>query len=292
MRAEHEIFEALVAWACSDDNVRAAILTGSRADPDRTTDFLSDYDVAAYVTDVELFRESDEWLDAFGRIMARWPHRPRGTVRDDGITRLALFRDGVRIDFQILPVGALPATIGDVGFRVLVDKDGLAERLSPLPASARAVARPTEDEYEMLVHEFWWNAHYVPKTLWRDELPFAASMMSEAVRGYLRTALEWFVVVEHEGPVDTGVRGRWLKRYLDKETWSAYEATFSGADLDAQWDAFSHAVALFRRLAQAVGARLGYRYPEEVDREMTDYFERIRAHPRMDEAPRAPGEAA
>jgi len=283
VRADGDVLHVLTEWARSDDNVRAALLTGSRADPDRRIDFLSDYDVEVYVTDVDPFGRSDESLEAFGRIMARWPHRPRGTLRDDGITRLVLFRDGVRIDFQILPVAALPVTIGDVAFRVLVDKDGLAERLSPLPASARAVARPTEDEYETLVYEFWWNAHYVPKALWRDELPFAASMMSEAVRDrYLRTVLEWFVAVQSGGPVNLGVRGRWLKRHLDEETWAAYEATFSGADVTAQWEAFFRAVDLFRWLAQAVGERLGYRYPEQIDREMSDYFERIRAHPRAD----------
>ena len=37
------------------------------------------------------------------------------------------------------------------------------------------------------------------------------------------------------------------------------------------------AVVLFRKLAKIVGKALGYEYPSEVDREMTEYYSRIRS---------------
>jgi aminoglycoside 6-adenylyltransferase len=52
------------------------------------------------VSDIEPFLEGDEWLEAFGSVMVRWPLRPRSTFDENWLTRLVLFNDGVRIDFQ------------------------------------------------------------------------------------------------------------------------------------------------------------------------------------------------
>ncbi len=76
--------------------------------------------------------------------------------------------------------------------------------------------------------------------------------------------------------MNTGLGGRWFKRYLDDETWSEYESTFARADIEENWQAFFTAVALFRKLAKIVGSSLGYEYPAQLDREMTDYYSRIR----------------
>ncbi len=138
--------------------------------------------------------------------------------------------------------------------------------------------KPIRDEYEVLVNEFWWNAHYVPKYLRRDELPFAASMLGQAVRDeYLHTVLEWAIGLQNDWSVNTGVRGRYFKRYLDAQTWREYESTFAGAAIEEQWEAFFNAVALFRRIAKLVGDSLGYPYPGTVDREMTEYYRWIRS---------------
>ena len=98
----------------------------------------------------------------------------------------------------------------------------------------------------------------MPKYLWRDELPFAASMLGQAVRDeYLQTVIEWSIGLQSDWSVDTGVRGRKFKRYLDAETWVQYESTFAGADIEENWTAFFNAVALFRRMAEAIGESLG-----------------------------------
>ena len=72
MRTEQEVLTQFDKWARGNDQVRAAVLTSSRANPERETDFLSDYDIELYVADLESFRRDDEWLSAFGPIMVRW----------------------------------------------------------------------------------------------------------------------------------------------------------------------------------------------------------------------------
>lgn len=277
MRTEEEVLTQFDTWAQKDDQIRAAVLTSSRVSPERETDFLSDYDIELYVADLDPFRRDDQWLSAFGPILVRWPLRPRSTFSEEWLTRLVLFRDGVRIDFQISDRQVIEPDAYENGYRVLLDKDGLTAGLREPTYSKYYVRRPSQEEYDTLIHEFWWNATYVPKYLWRDELPFAASMMGQAVHDkYLRTIIEWLIGLEHDWSVNTGVCGRRFKRYLDAETWSEYTSTFAGADTEENWQAFFRAVELFGKLATIVGRSLGYSYPAQLHQDMVEYYRRIR----------------
>jgi aminoglycoside 6-adenylyltransferase len=285
LRTEEEVLTQFDEWAQGNDLVRAAVLTSSRVDPKGTSDFLSDYDIELYVADLGPFRENDSWLSAFGPIMVRWPLRPRSTFDDKWITRLVLFKDGVRIDFQITDQTTIEPDAYDNGYRVLIDRDNLTVGLNAPTFSEYIIKRPSREEYDTLVHEFWWNATYVPKHLWRDELPFAKSMLGQTVRDkYLRTVIEWFIGLQHAWSVNTGLCGKWFKRYLDAETWSEFESTYAGAGIEENWQAFFKAIFLFRKLGKSVGSSLGYDYPTQLDQEMTDYYSSIRNTKRSTDA--------
>lgn len=265
-------------WSRQNELVRAAILTSSRANPERETDILSDYDIELFVKDIEPFRQSDAWLYNFGNVMVRWPFTPRSGEPCAEITRLVIFSDAVRIDFQIHRAAEVAPDAYDDDYKVLLDKDGLLSLLRPPTHTEHLVMKPTREQYETLVNEFWWNAHYVPKYLWRDELPFAAGMLGQSVRDeYLHTMIRWFIGLQNDWSVNTGVCGRKFKRYLDDQTWQEYESTFARAAIQEQWHAFFNSVNLFRRLAMLVGDSLGYEYPEKVDREMTGYYRWIQS---------------
>ncbi len=114
---------------------------------------------------------------------------------------------------------------------------------------------------------------YVPKYLWRDELPFAKRMMGQSVQNkYQRTIIEWYIGLRNNWLVNTGANGRKFKQYLNPETWLEYESTFTGADIEENWQAFFNAVSLFGRLAGIVGRGLGYNYPADLEKEMTDFY--------------------
>ena len=292
LRTQEQVLNELDGWARGNDLVRAAILTSTRASPERETDFLSDYDIELYVDDVEPFRNDDLWSTHFGHIMVRWPLRPRSGAEGVDVTRLVLFNDGVRIDFQVLHKDRIAGRVYDDDYKILIDKDGLTTDLGPPIVSQHLVRRPSREEYETLVNDFWWNAHYVPKHLWRDELPLAASMLGQTVRGeHLRTVIDWSIGLRHDWAVNTGICGKTFKKYLDDETWSEYESTFARAGIEEHWQAFFNAVALFRRLAKLVGKSLGYEYPEQVDRDMTEYYLRIRSCKKGNGDPSAAGDA-
>ncbi len=277
MRTEQEVLSCLTAWAENNDLVRAAVLTSSRVSPDASIDFLSDYDIELYVNDLKLFKESDQWLDVFGPIMVRWPYKPRSTLSPEWITRLILFKDGVRIDFQITDKLELESTAYDNGYRILVDKDGILEHLAEPTYLQYIINKPGSEEYQTLVHEFWWDAFYVPKYLWRDELPFAKYMLDNIIRySFLHRMIEWYIGMKNDWSVSAGLCGKKFKQYLEHKTWGELESTYAGAGIEENWTAFFNTLNLFRKIAKQVGQSLDYNYPDRLDQEVTQYCLKIK----------------
>ena len=276
MRTESEILTYFDDWAREHDLVRAAVLTSSRVHPDAAIDFLSDYDIELYVSDIEPFLKDDAWLEPFGPILVRWPATPRPTGDEAWITRLVLFRDGVRIDFQITAKTEIEPNAYRNGYRVLLDKDGLTQGLHPPTHDEFVIRPPSRETFETRAREFWWDATYVPKYLYRDELPFAKYMLDHILRHhFLHPMVEWTIGFRTEWKANTGVCGRAFKRYLDEETWEAFASTYSGAGLQANLDAFGRMLSLYRRLGRELADALGYAYPDALDESVTDYCNRL-----------------
>jgi aminoglycoside 6-adenylyltransferase len=168
----------------------------------------------------------------------------------------------------------------DVGYCVLLDKDGRASRWKPPVYRAYIPAKPTEMEYHDLVEEFWWSMTYVAKSLWRDELVFNRFILEQDIRaGTLRVMLDWRIEIDHDWSLKPGWYGRGLKQLLPPKTWSELESTYVGADSEENWEALFRLAALFRRVAVEVGQLLGYEYPQEVDDQVTAYLEDVRKLP-------------
>jgi len=56
MRSEEEVLSHFKKWAKNNESIRAAVLTSSRANPDSELDFLSDYDIELYVSDLNKYK--------------------------------------------------------------------------------------------------------------------------------------------------------------------------------------------------------------------------------------------
>lgn len=277
MRTKSEVLSHFKEWAKKNELIRAAVLTSSRVLPDSHIDFLSDYDIELYVSDISTFEQNDDWLKVFGPIMVRWPFKPRSTGKQNWITRLVLFKDGVRIDFQITNQFDIKPDTYDNGYKVLIDKDNIVTGLAKPTFSQYIIKKPSKEEYETLVNEFWWDAYYVPKYLWREELPFVKYMLDYILRYlFLHKIIEWFIGMQNNWSVDTGACGKKFKRYLDSKTWSEFEETYVGADLEQNWKAFFRATDFFRKIAKQVGENLGYEYPVKLDEEVLEFCLKIR----------------
>ncbi len=273
---EDKPYPKCLQLAGRDDRIRAAILTSSRVDPDAVVDTLSDYDIELYVSNFDQFAD-DKWFEMLGPVLIKWPLKPKSTFRDNGITRLVLFESGTRIDFQIYPALVISPSTYDCGYKILIDKDNLALDLSEPTYSSYLIQKPTEDEYLELVNDFFWDSTYVIKNLKRDELYYAKFMLDNVIRfNMLQKMIEWYIAVTHGWSVKPNKFGRLFKRYLDTETWVELEATFSGPDIEDNYCALKALFKLFRRLAKEVAENLDYKYPDDLDQEVTKYCDQVR----------------
>jgi len=279
------VLERLVGWAAERDAVRAVLLTSTRANPDAPTDPFSDYDVILAVTDVRRFFEDRSWLSDFGPVLVvyRDPIRPRGG--GESFAYITQYENGLKIDFSLWSVGVLRRIAKDgelpndldVGYAVLVDKDGLSDGLLEPTRRAYVPDPPSEDAYLTLVEEFLHEATYVAKHLWRDDLLPAKYNLDHAMKQRdLRKMLSWLIETDGDWGVPVSAYGKGLKERLPSATWEVLERTYAGAGIEENWNALFATVDLFREVAIEVGARLGFDYPRELDGRVCRYLEGVR----------------
>jgi aminoglycoside 6-adenylyltransferase len=195
------------------------------------------------------------------------------------------YADGLKIDFTLLPIKwiqqivqsqKLPAEL-DAGFRILLDKDQLAEGMPSPTYTAYIPTQPTDEMFQTAVNDFFSDPPYVAKCLLRNELlPVKWCLDYDMKHVYLRQMLEWKVGADHNWSVAVGALGKGLKKQLPAELWSQFEATYAGADVAENWDALFRTMELYRQVAMDVGERLGYAYPLDLDQRVTEYVQGMR----------------
>ena len=284
MTQENPITHRLIQWAAEREAVRAMLLTSSRTNPSAPVDLFSDYDVVMVVTDIRPFYENRAYLHDFGPVLVVY-HDPIGL--EYGCERfrdIAQYEDGLKIDFTFYPVAwlrrvavepKLPDDL-DNGYLVLLDKDHLTGELKPPTYKAYIPTPPSAEAYQTVVEEFFHEATYVAKYLWRDDLMAAKVILDYGIKVQpLRKMLEWRMEIDHHWSVKPGDYGRGLKKRLNHEIWAKLEKTYVGAGLDENWEALFKTIDLFRIVAREVEGRLGYAYPLDLDQRTSAYLQKV-----------------
>jgi aminoglycoside 6-adenylyltransferase len=280
-----QVLEELVRWGGDRADVRAMILTSTRADPEANPDPFSDYDVIVAVTDTRPFYEDRGWLDDFGRVLVLY-RDPMRTVRGgEQFAYITQYDNGLKIDLTLCSTGVLDYIASrpslpddlDVGCAVLLDKDDLTRGLAPATRGAYVPEPPGEGAYRELIEEFLHEATYVAKHLWRDDLLPAKYNLDHAMKQVnLRRMLEWRIEADHGWALPTRAYGKGLKRLLPEDSWQELAATYAGAGIEENWDALFRTIDFFRTVATEVGERLGFDYPDDLDERVVRYLKEVR----------------
>ena len=275
----------LIEWGKARADIRAMILTSSRASPRAKIDLFSDYDVIIAVLDVDRYLEDKSWLSEFGPVLVVYHDPPREHFGGPCFREIVQYETGLKIDFNMWPADvlarvatetALPDEL-DVGYIVLLDKDDLTSRLKPPSYQAYVPSPPSEAVYQTLIEEFFQDGTYVAKHLWRGDLLSAKYNLDHAMKfTHLHTMLIWRYEIDHNWSIAPGDHGKGLKHRLPADIWRRFEATYTGPEIAENWKALFATVALFRDVATEVGKRLGYIYLDDLDRRCTRYFETVR----------------
>jgi aminoglycoside 6-adenylyltransferase len=282
---EKGMIEHLIQWAEQQPLVRAMLLTSTRAIPNAPADVFSDYDVILALRDVQPFYADRSWLEAFGVVLALYQDPLELYYGFQKSAYVTQYEDSLKIDFTLWPVEILQRVVAapqlpdelDAGYQVLLDKDHLTDGLKPPTYAAYIPRPPTATEYREAIEEFCLDATYVAKFLWRDDLVAAKHILDHSMKQqYLRPVLEWRFEIDHQWSVKPGPYGRRLKQWLRPDLWTELESTYTGAELAANWDALFKTMALFRKVANEVGERLGYVYPHDLHRRVVAYLEKVK----------------
>jgi aminoglycoside 6-adenylyltransferase len=283
MRTEQEMLDLIMNYAKNDENIRAVLLNGSRANPNANRDVFQDFDIACLVKDISPYVRNDKIPGLFGEILIlQEPDNMQDppSEKNGHYAYLMQFKDGNRVDLSFHPLDRLKTILNDSLTIVLSDKDGVIGKLPPSSDIDYLPARPTDKQFQDCCNEFWWCTPYVAKGLWRGELTYARHMMDVVVREeQLMKMLVWYFGVKTDFKESPGKLGKYIKKRVEPEIWAELERTYSDSNFENIWESLFTMGHLFRRLANVVASEFGFQYPQQDDDNVSEFIRRIKNLP-------------
>lgn len=280
MRSEKQIYDTVLNYAKADERIRMVTLEGSRTNIHIQPDDFQDFDITFFVTDMQSFTESDEWLDVFGErlIMQKPEDMELFPAEEKGFSYLMLFSDDTKIDLTLLPLELTDEYFrGDKLVKLLLDKDSRICR-PPVPTDIDYhLQRPTARMFDDCCNEFWNTTPYVVKGLCRKEILFAIDHMNEIVRKELLRMISWLVGIEQGFHFSLGKNYKFLERYIPEGLWERLMITYRMDSYVHMWESLEQCMALFRETSAEVARRINYPYPP-YDEKISDYVARQKAN--------------
>ncbi|WP_294326666.1 AadS family aminoglycoside 6-adenylyltransferase [uncultured Chryseobacterium sp.] len=288
MKDREKKLEQIIHWAENNTDVRAVLLTSSLVNPYAPVDRFSDLDIELVFQNRKTYEDTNEWIGLFGV--------PISMVEEDDSVfdgkhamKMVLYKDHVKVDFKLYQVSEFSEEVQDeslpddwdVGYRVLIDKDGLTKELKAPTYQSIMIHQPTEKKFKQLLNDFWWDTAYVAKCLKRGDIFYAKFMSEDTLRtDYLVPLIEWYIASIHGwNNITTNKHGRLFKKYLSPELWHRVEATFSGSDLEENWAALFAFGDIVHELGTILAEKLDFDYPFQHETDIRNYLKEVKALP-------------
>lgn len=288
MTARQEKLEEIIIWAENNPDIHVVLLTSSLVNPYAPIDDLSDLDVELVFENMKEYEADKKWIYLFGE--------PISMVEEnetyfDGkhAMKMVLYADHVKVDFKLYQRSEFLKEVQkeqlpedwDVGYKVLVDKDNLTKSLKSPTYQSVMIQKPTEQRFQQLMNDFWWDTTYVAKCLKRGDLFYAKFMSEDVIRtDYLVPLIEWYIASFHDWKnITTNKHGRLFRKYLSAELWTRVEATFSGSNINDNWHALYAAADLVHELGTALAQKLDFEYPQKHEHDIRKYLAEVKSMP-------------
>ncbi|MFH1089856.1 MAG: aminoglycoside 6-adenylyltransferase [Candidatus Uhrbacteria bacterium] len=279
-----KILKKIITWAESQEPIRALILTSSRAGASKTDEF-SDYDIMVLTDNTKLYLASDEWLKTIDNV---WVYQKEQFTHGESIipARLTIFQGGIKVDFSFWKTGVLRSFIKNGfsetedlnrGYQVLLDKDCLTKNLPKPSIKFFKIPKPDKDEFLTTVYDFWFEFLGVAKYLKRGDLFFAKKIDNGIVKDLFLRMIIWNVLAKNNWAKETPLHtdGKKLQSWAGKEIFEQLSKTYSGFNLKDSWKSLFASINFSRKLSIETCRLLGYKYPERIDKNISEYIEVI-----------------
>lgn len=283
LRDEDTMYQMILNYAKSHEEIRAVILNGSRANLQRVVDPFNDYDIVYLVNDLTLYKNKEVHHD-FGPLLIY----ERTDISElfeenfaDFVCYLMQFKDGNRIDLTIAEMKDYRRyCFEDHLAIVLLDKDGVIEPLPTPNDHCYDCQGPTKQMFYECRTEFWWVSIYVAKGLWRKQILYAQDHMENCIRKMLRQMLVWYVVGTQGHGMNLGKCQDGLKNHLPKDIWKRYLQTYATCQEKEIWQALFRACDLFNLISNQTANIYHFRIDDCYDREVSLFLQYIKQLPR------------
>jgi aminoglycoside 6-adenylyltransferase len=173
--------------------------------------------------------------------------------------------------------------IGDT-YQKILDKDSILPEIERLEETQTIFAGvPTEEEFAGTCKEFWWVLKTFAEYTLRKELPAAMFYLNSAIRDLLNRMLRWFIYLTNGKPVDMGILDSNFKKLLEEKIFLLYKKTYPDADYEHIWQAYDAVTELWSCVGKAIAEKLDFCYPEDDERNMLEFIQKLRTHVKKDE---------
>jgi len=275
------VIDKITAFAHADPDIRAVILEGSLA-VNSQVDELSDYDINIFALRYDKYLAEDAWMSQFGPVLV---YQKEQFPFYDAIipTRLVVFQDRPRVDFSFWPLKLLSEIVqGDKeyesyknGYRILVDKDRVAERLKPPTGDGFPILPPGRDEFLQTLYDFWFEAYCVAKYLYRRDVWYAKLIENRYIKDHLFRMILWNHQAENAWTPNPLIHreGKRFEKWASPEIIAAVSTCFSTYHVEDTWNSLFAMIELFTRLARKTSSHLHIAYPLQVEQDVVRYLQ-------------------
>ncbi len=285
MKIREDKLEQIIQWATDNRDVRVVLLTSSLVNPYAPVDDFSDLDVELVFESRKPYEDDHQWISLFGQPISMVEEGDE-VFEGKHAMKMVLYKDHVKVDFKLYQLSDFIAEIKaeklpddwDLGYKVLVDKDGLTTEMKPPSYRSIMIHQPEEKEFRQLLNDFWWDTTYVAKCLKRGDIFYAKFMSENILRtDYLVPLIEWYIASSHDwNNITTNKHGRLFKKYLSQELWNKVELTFSGSNIEENWAALFAFADLVHELGTALAYQLNFTYPVTLENDIRNYLAEVR----------------
>jgi len=276
MGKNEDILQKITEWATNNENIRAVVLEGSIAQKD--SDQFSDLDINLFLTNPDSLLTNDNWISDIAPV---WVYSP-DKFDYEGKTlysRLVIYEHGLKVDYSLMDLEIIPKLLSnkhyDSGYKVLVDKDNLFEEISQPSYSYSPPKKPTQEEFDFAVNEYWFEEYHVAKYLKRDDL-WLVKYRDWAIKLYLLKMMEWYMLAKNDWNYNVKWDGKQIKKWVDEEIYKKIFETFGHFDAQDGWKALDATNRLFGELSKRTAKLLGYSYKETVKKNLENFTSKIK----------------
>jgi aminoglycoside 6-adenylyltransferase len=276
------ILDVIVNWANTQQYIKAIILEGSTT-TGKPTDWLSDFDINVFVTDAKPYTNRNEWIYSFDDVII-YQKTSFNDYNYEIPTRLVVYKNSPRVDFAFYPFDVLtnemlkelPDSYKN-GYKVLLDKEGVSNKLSRPTGNGFIITKPTKDIFLKTIYDFWYEAYSVSKYLKRKRLWFSKHIENSYIKSFLKDMILWYESGKDDWKNnEIHQAGKNLELTISKHITNELPYCFSGYNLDDSWVSLFKMIDLFKRLSIDTAKMLTVEYPYQRVNQIEEYIKSIK----------------